>query len=143
MAKEESGAFRVKVKVKEALPRKAKPRKAPRSKAAAPKVPPHRSLMEALKQVAPAPPQEPAPSIAQPAGQQRAERPVAPATGAITPPDDPAASAAPKPDARRGEAGSSRTGNPRAGFVVPPVEVEEAEVEIVYLDPRARSRRER
>lgn len=141
MAKEESGAFRIKVKVKEAPPRKAKPRKAPR-KAAAPKMPPHRSLMEALKQVAPPQPQEPAQPIAQPAGQQSVERPVAPAAGTVTPPD-PAATAAPTPDAKRGETGTSGTGNPRAGFVVPPVEVEEAEVEIVYLDPRARRRRER
>jgi hypothetical protein len=127
MGKEEPGAFRVKVKVKEPNAQKGKPRKAQRPKPKAPKAPQHRSLMEALKQVAP------------PSGQGGT-----PTLGRLAEFSEHAKAAASHPPANsQGDPGSPSHAGPAAkapGFLVPPLEVEEAEVEIVHLDPEASDR---
>lgn len=127
MGKEEPGAFRVKVKVKEANGQKGKARKPQRAEPKAPKAPQHRSLMEALKQVAPPKAQ----GQASPLGPlpEAAERAKAAAFHPLVRP--------------QGDPGSAAHAGPALkapGFMVSPFDVEEAEVEIAYLDAQAPDR---
>jgi hypothetical protein len=127
MGKEEPGAFRVKVKVKETNAQKGKPRKAQRAKPKAPKAPQHRSLMEALKQVAPPDAQ----GEAQPFERlpEFSEHSKAAASYPTKPNSNPVSPIAAEPAVKA------------TGFMVAPLEVEEAEVEIIYLDTKAAQRR--
>lgn len=127
MGKEEPGAFRVKVKVKEPNAQKGKPRKAQRAKTKAAKAPQHRSLMEALKQVAPPKAQGDAPPLG--ARPEFSEHAKAVASYPLV-----------KPQGDSGSPTHAGRAVKAPGFMVPPLDVEEAEVEIVHLDPEGSDR---